>query len=97
MKADDYEDDERPVEPLPGGPPSNAEGVADLAELILTTTLGLHHAAILLAEADEKEWSAVGRRLEALKEAWARVPTGPRAGRRVGFDPRRTRRARAKR
>ena len=84
---DEWDDDDEPVDLEPEGHPSSIgdEGRSGLADFILELAMGLTKLGMLLTEADEDDWRALGGRLALLQKSAEAIPGGPRPKRRVGF------------
>jgi len=71
-----------------GGSTATEDGqTAELADLLLTTTLDVIRLRVLLEESDEVLWRAVGSRLEMFHEEIRRIPVEPTPRKRIGFRP----------
>lgn len=83
-RADDYEDEETPVEALTGHVQS-AGGTDELAGLLLEIVAAVTKAAVLLGELDADEYAHVAPRVSALLRCMATVPLEGRPRRKLGF------------
>lgn len=82
-----YEDDDEPVTIGNGSVDAGNSGVEALGELILDLTLGMVKVRVLLEEADEDAWKVLKPRLDRFRDEIQRLPSAPRARRRIGFGP----------
>lgn len=84
--TDDYEDEDAPVEALPGAV-AGSGGPEELAAGLLEMAAQGLKIAVLLAEADEDDWRAISGRLDTFLGIVGQFPTKPKPRRRVGFQP----------